>query len=394
MVLVKPPAAPPPPPPEDKPPHAEPDLSKYPRNDMYVTTAATRTVATGAALAYLLVSHWGFKTIFHTIFTRPTHWFGRLFSHFVPSPAKLERQLEQDIGHYMSNLFVSNSPHVARWLHEQADVVEQATGVIMAEAEWTYQALRQLRWTTVPTLIYRATLPLANAINGLDTRVTSVENKIADATGYINNGLRQLPWGTGATFPLAIRQWVGSYVHLWTQFYRFLNTTWQNFLQTEWQPLKARVTYVWDDLYHKGRNGIEGIRARLGTLELEVGKIVTSPLAWIVAALGTAAGIAALAQLLRRAAPNLTCNETTDFTSDLCTQAAGTGHNWARLLEELLGLALGTLILVDPNEVADWSGKVLDVLDPGVAWMADMTQESFAQAEADVAGAVAGFLGL
>lgn len=364
MVLVKPPTAPPPPPPEEKPPHAEPDLSKYPRNDMYVTTAATRTVATGAALAYLLVSHWGFKTIFHTIFSRPKHWFGRLFSHFVPSPAKLERQLEQDIGHYMSNLFVANSPHVARWMHEQADVIEQATGVIMAEAEWTYEALRRLRWTTVPTLIYRATLPLANAINGLDNRVASVENKLADATGYINNGLKALPWGTGATFPLAIRQWIGSYVHLWTQFYRFLNTTWQNFLVTQWAPLKQRVDYIWNDLYHKGRDGINGIRARLGTLEHELAPILTNPLTWMLALLGTAAGLIGLRNLMRTAAPNLMCENTTTFTEELCAAPAGTGTNYANLLAELAGLLVAFELVLDPNEVL----RIATGTEEGIDW--------------------------
>lgn len=351
MVLVKPPTAPPPPPPEEKPPHAEPDLSKYPRNDMYVTTAATRTVATGAALAYLLVSHWGFKTIFHTVFTRPTHWFGRLFKHFMPNPAKLERQLEQDVGGYMSHLFAVNSPHVARWMHEQADVIEQATGVIMAEAEWTYQALRSLRWTTVPTLIYRATLPLATAINKLDARLSDVETKIANATGYVNANLRRLPWGTGATFDVAMRQFSGAFVHLWNDYYNFTKGSVQWLVNVGFPALSDEVQRIYDDLYNTGRDSLTSLRTSVHALELEVGKIINDPTAWVLAALGTAAGIIGFQTLLRTAAPNLTCDNTRTFTEELCASPAGTGAAWAAELAELAALLVAFGLVLDPKLV-------------------------------------------
>lgn len=351
----------------------------------------------GGALAYWVMYGSGkstLRSIFRTVWSRPTHWLGRAFRHFVPNPASLETTIEHNLFSVLGSQMVHATPHFARWMHKQARVFEQMTGVIMATAEWTHDALRILRHETIPHLLYDLETKIAKAINILDDRLTTVEGRIARSTGYINAMLRGLPWGTATTFDLSIRQWAGAFSHLWDQMVHHVQPALNDLLTRRIPLLEDQVRSILTDLYRTGINSLDGLRQRVRNLEDEINPILSNPLTWILSFLGTAAGIAALQNIFARANPNLVCDETTAFTEDLCAQPAGTGHNWAKILEELGAFALGSLILVDPTEVATASGAVLDVLDPGIAWMAGLNTESFAAAEAEVVGAVASYLGL
>jgi hypothetical protein len=402
MVLVKPSPPPPnliPPSPDGKAPPAEPQSPEIPPDakappPVDDVPGPAGLIAVGAALAYLLVSHWGFKTIFHTVFTRPVHFFGRLFRHFMPDPAKKEREIEQAMGHYFSQVFTLNSPRIAHWLHREAVVVEHLTGTIMATAQWTFESLHILRSYTIPHLIYRATHPLETAVNKLDPSIPNATSTWDTASRYINNALRSLPWGTGTTFETTLRQEAQALAHVYNQFFDFRSNVWQPWLATQWQPLKTRVDYIWHDLYDTGRNGLESIRARLGELEAKVQPILTNPTTWILAGLGTAAGIAGFQGLMRTAEPNLTCDNTKTFTEDLCASPAGTGHNWANILGDLAALALGFEFLLDPKAVVHAAQQTEGILYTGVEWMAGLGSVALGDAEASVEAGIVDLFGL
>lgn len=401
MVAVPVPPAPDPAPKKPKGPPAEPPkLEDLPVQGGYVVTpvtevpALTKLVTSVAILGFMSIQSWGWKNAWHTIFTRPTHWFGRLFSHFMPNPDRLRKQLEHDMNSVASRLFAQQAPQIGRWMHGQAKIVEQLTGTLMTTAEWTHDALVILRHTTVPTLIYRAVHPLALAINRLDARLTTVEDKLSGATGYINSMLKGLPWGTGATFDIAIRQWTGAFAQLFNSWYDTWLPRIQRIYNVRLPQLERTVDDIFRDLYQTGRNSLGGIRLRLGRIEDAIGGILADPTTWILAALGLAMVPALTAGGMRTALRNLTCPNTQAFAEEACAQPAGTGTQWARLLEGLAAFALGALILVDPKEVIDAGETVEGILAPGFEWMAELSSQSFGEAEAELAGAVTAFLGL
>jgi len=391
--LITPPDAPPGAPAPPKPPPAEP---QEPPQDITVEDGPPVVLLVGLAvsLAGTLVSHYGVRTIIRTLWSRPKHFFGRLFARFGPNPTDMSHSIEQALSSVFSHWFVHTEPHVARWLRKEAHIVEQATGTIMAQAEWTYDALRILRWQTVPQLILRATRPIVAAVNKLDPSLPNAQSTWNTASRYINNALASANWGTAPSFETTLRQLAAMSAWARNQTVHFQQDVWQPFLLTQFQPTKVRVDYIWNDLYRRGRDGIDGIRARLGELEAKLAPILTSPTTWILAGLGTVAGMAGLQTLLRRGNPNLYCDNTTNFTEDLCASPAGTGHQWAGMLNGLLGLILAAEILVHPDEVLAAAQEVESILEPGLEWMAGVSGESFATVEGDIVARVGGLLGL
>src|SRR5574340_1039876 len=263
MVLVKDPPIPPlEPPPPPKAPPAEP-ITEEPPPEVVDAPGPWLAIGAIASLAGVIISHYGFKSIVNTLFVKPTGFLGRLFRHVFPSPQEMVQAISRAVTHDLAQYFALSSPGVARWLTKEAKVVNALTGEIMANAEATYDALVRLRVITIPTLIREAVRPLVKAINGLDSRLTTVENKVADATAYINTELRRLPWGQGATFPLAMRQFMGAFNQLWTQFFDYTRPKLDLFFNVTLPALNRKVNEMFTDLYTTGKDGLDGIRSRL-----------------------------------------------------------------------------------------------------------------------------------
>lgn len=326
-------------------------MQDLPQQGGYVVTpvteipALTKLVTSIALLGIMSVNSWGWKNLWHTVFTRPTHWFGRLFSHFMPNPDRLRKQVEHDMTAGASLLFAQQAPQVGRWLHGQAKVVEQATGTIMAMSEWTHDALVQLRHVTVPTLIHRAVVPLAQAINRLDARLTGVEDKISSATGYINTMLRTLPRGTGQTFDTAIRQWANAFGQLYNNWYDTWLPRIERLYNIRVPALERGFANLQEYDTYLRTQALPDIRGRLTKIEQALGGILTDPTTWLLGLLGAAMIPALGATGMRQALRNLTCRNTQTLAREVCSMDED-------LLAQLLAGTLLFAIALDPREIA------------------------------------------
>ncbi len=245
---------------------------------------------------------------------------------------------------------------LARWLRAVAWTEDLFTLAFQRAYESLWNGLVYLREVGIPTLIEAVVKPVR-----IEARIAKA---IADALAaqllgvrlVLQDVLRALPWGAPADLVGAFRNFGNSYITLWRKVF------------TELVPAVARLTTVvipglvrdldrvWDDLYRSGRDGITGIRTRLRQLEDALSGVLSNPLAWILALLGTAAGVLGLTAILAKALPWLFCRNTTNVAKRLC------------LLDEaaLVALLAGTLTLalvLDPRALARIAQTVTVALD-------------------------------
>ena len=355
MALLPPIAPPKPPPVVPKAPPAEPPSATDPEviNDTpgFGKVASVIVLLGGIAWSFPTV-----RSIVHTAEGKTWNFFrsSRLFRKSQVAP--FAQAAQNNMIRAYAQAFAALGPHPAQWLWKQAHVFEQMTGVIMSSVEWTHDALVTLRHTTVPTLIRAAVNPVIRAVNALDARLTSVESKLADATGYINVELRRLPWGTAVTFPLAIRQLMGAFDHLWNQTFRFIEPKLNALYNTRVPALETYTEYLRTRL-------LPNILGRISWLERNLTGFLSDPAPLILTTLGSVAGIAGLTALMRRNAPNLFCRNTTNVTQRICAADP-------LALERLLAMTLGFAILLDPAAVLRAGQAVEETIDGVIREMA------------------------
>lgn len=389
MTLVAPPNLPPPPPPVKPPPEPLPNLESPPGEPVVVEDGPPVVLIAGlvVSVAGVVLSHWGLRTIFDTIWHNPRSWFKRIVTRSARALVAPVRQLERKLIGEFSSRLMQLEPAITKWVHSEAVVVEKLSGVIVSSNQATYKALYALRHTVVPTLIHRAVVPLYQALAKQAAAINDLDDRFAQARVYINEGLAKLPWGAGATFDLAIRQWMNSYTQLFNDWY----DNWRKWLFTfrtvDWPTVRDAFWRVYDDLYLTGQQSIQAIRLRLGKIETSIQGILADPTTWVLAALGLAAIPALSAGGMRTALQNLTCRNTQTVAKNLCAMDEA-------LLAQLLAGGFLLTFLLDPKEVARVAAGVEGVLDVGIREMAGVGSVSFGEAEAAVERGMLGFLGL
>jgi len=264
-----------------------------------------------------------------------------------------------------SQHFLRNSPHFARWLHRQALVLEQLSGVIVASNQATHMALGKLRHDVIPTLIERALAPVRVTLNYVRERVDALEDRNRQVSNAIASTLRALPWGVGGDYVPNFGQWLNSYRHLWTQVFGFIQPQ-LNQIRVEYLP------EIWrrlDDLERGAGGGIggalQGLRNRVTALETQVGSIILPRLKALEDVLAPAAFAALVLATMTRIAPNLFCRNTTDVTKKLCA----TDPN---LIAQLLAGSLAFALVLDPRLMARLGQEFTGALDDVIRRTADV----------------------
>jgi hypothetical protein len=190
---------------------------------------------------------------------------------FIERRAKrLVERLKSDA----ANRFALSSPSIARWLHRNALILEQLSGVVVASNEATFKAFNTLRRTTIPTLIAQALQPIKLRLGQAEALVRGVADTLTAVSVEFADGLRALPWGVPAGLPQRVSTFFVTYKRLWDKV---------------WDELAPRVTALWTqivpelrqrlDALEKGAGGgigqaLQALRNRVTALENQAGNII------------------------------------------------------------------------------------------------------------------------
>lgn len=137
--------------------------------------------------------------------------------------------------------FALASPPLARWLHRNALILEQLSGVIVSSNEATFKALATLRHVTIPTMIANALRSVLSRVTILEARVQAlVQARTADLV-ELRDTLRQLPWGGSLITTAPYRAFLASYRHLWTQFFDVVKPQMTELLTQTIPDLRTRL---------------------------------------------------------------------------------------------------------------------------------------------------------
>lgn len=180
--------------------------------------------------------------------------------------------------------FALASPQIARWLHRNAAILEQLSGVIVASNEATYKALSTLRHTTVPTLIANATRPILFRLGQVEALAAGLATTLTSVSTSFANGLRALPWGVPTGLPNRVDTFFVTYKRIWDKV---------------WLELAPRTTELWTQIVPQlrqriedlergvggvGQGGLNAIRNRVTALENQAGNIILPRLSNLEAA--------------------------------------------------------------------------------------------------------------
>jgi hypothetical protein len=292
-------------------------------------------------------------------------WWKRIVFYPVYRLQTSIRNLVKRIKAILSHQFVNASPPVARWLHNQAQVLEQLSGVVVASNQATYKALGTLRQTTIPTLIERAVAPVRQRVNNLVTRVGVIEDRDRRLSVAIGNMLRGLPWGVGGDYLPNFSQWLNSYDHLWDYVFKTV-TNRLNQIRTEYLPdiwrrlerLETQVTTIREE-------ALPAIRQRIGRIEDALGNLLADPQVWLLALIGTLLVPALAPAVVRSRLNSLFCRNTSRVAERVCSLDE-------QLLQQLLAGTLLFALVLDPRAVIRAGQEVEGAISGGVRAMAGL----------------------
>lgn len=274
----------------------------------------------------------------------------------------------------LSRRLIASSPPVARWLHQQALVVEQLSGHVAADAQWTYEALRYVRTTLVPTLIERAVAPVRATANTALKEERATQAELVQAGSLIRTTVRGLPWGVpNATFLGSLTAWLGSYRALWAKVWTNLEVRVTK-LETGVRRLDDRLTPIEQWFYGVGQWSLAGIKLKIGRLETLLAPLLNDPTAWLFALLGAAMVPAISGGAFRSGLGNLFCRNTQTLAKEACAADSA-------LLDDLLLGAIGLLAVTQVCELLDLMYAVAGFVGDGIAAI---------NREASQAGAICG----
>lgn len=247
----------------------------------------------------------------------------------------------------------------ASYFYGLYQILHDATVGALAFAEEVYKAITYLRNVAIPKLIEVVVRPVRTTANQAYALARIIERDLGSVRVNLQQMLRTLPWGAPADLVGAFRNFFGAFANLWKYVYGQLTTRVNYMFNVAVPALLRQMTTVYDDLYHSGRDGIGGIRARLRDLERTVAGIASDPLAWLAALLGSVAGLAMLARVLEKVAPQLFCRNITKTAKAICAADSG-------LFDDLFNLFAATAILLSFREYVQLLQQVQGTTTRGI----------------------------
>lgn len=244
-------------------------------------------------------------------------------------------------------------------------LLRDATTGALAFAEEVYKALTYLRNVAIPKLVEVVVGPVRTTATQALTLAKILERNLGLVRVDLQQMLRTLPWGAPADLVGAFRNFFNAFGTLWRYVYGQLTTRVNYMFNVAVPTLLRQMTTVYDDLYRSGRDGIGGIRQRLRELERTVAGIASDPLAWLAALLGSVAGLAMLARVLEKVAPQLFCRNVTKTAKALCAADSN-------LFDGLFDLFAATAILLSFREYVQLMQQVTGATASGVKDLLDV----------------------
>ncbi len=245
---------------------------------------------------------------------------------------------------------------VAHFLMALAWVIELRILVAERFAKAVYNGFVYLRNVAIPTLIelvlkpVRADAATAKALAlGAVSTLTAVSVEIA-------KGIAFLPGVTPLGLPARVAAWLDGFRTLWDKVFKDLAPKLTKAITVTIPKLAGEVDDIFTDLYKTGAKSLPGIRTRLADLEKALVPILSNPLAWLAALLGSVAGIAMLTTVLAKVAPQLFCKNTTGAAKRLCAFDE-------TLFAQLLAGTLAFALVIDPRALAKVAEGVTVALD-------------------------------
>ena len=289
----------------------------------------------------------------------------------------------KDVEHHLAARIASAAAQgiaaTARYLHGWADLGHRIAEHLEVQARETYRALHHLAHVTLPAYVdsvadgAEAVLEKAGvetktgakavfrtlATEAVRARATAdaLDDLLIRARQGIDSVLRDIPGIGTEPFADTLIDWAKAFGQLWGEAYDAIfpkvNDLWDNY-RIDWN---RRIRALEDDVFGTAAAGIDALRKAVRGLEdftNNVGDVLTNA---VLGSLATAAGLVGLAALLERLIPELMCKNTRNVGKRLCGLDAA-------LLEEILGLSLALLVVVDPVKIAEAALVAEETIEP------------------------------
>jgi hypothetical protein len=202
------------------------------------------------------------------------------------------------------------------WLHELPDLAFERLAKTMLDA-FTY-----VRNVAIPQLIDVVLRPVRAEAHLAKVEADSALATLTGISVEVASGLRSLPWGVPGGIVNRFTAFFNAFEHIWDQVFKHVIPRLDLIQYTTLPRVAGDVADIFDDLYRTGRNSLPNIRRRLATLEGDFAGIFSNPIAWLEALLAGTAGLAMLARVLAKVAPELFCRNTTKAARALCAADA------------------------------------------------------------------------
>ena len=198
------------------------------------------------------------------------------------------------------------------WVHELPDLAFERFAKTVLDA-FTY-----IRNVAIPQLVDVAVRPVRQTANTAKAEADSALSTLTGISTEVASGLRSLPWGVPGGITNRFAAWWNAFEHIWDQVFQHVIPRLDLIQYTTLPRVAGDVADIFDDLYKTGRNSLPNIRRRLADLEKSLGGIFSDPIAWLEGLLIGTAGLAMLARVLAKVAPELFCRNTTKAARALC----------------------------------------------------------------------------
>ncbi len=212
---------------------------------------------------------------------------------------------------------------VAHFLMALAWVIELRALVALRLAQAVFNGLVYLRNVAIPTLVELVVKPVRVDAATAKALALGVASTLTAVSVEIAKGIAFLPGVTPLGLPARVAAWLDGFRVLWDKVFKDLAPKLTKAITVTIPKLAGEVDDIFTDLYKTGAKSLPGIRSRLADLEKALVPILSNPLAWLAALLGSVAGIAMLTTVLAKVAPQLFCRNTTNAAKALCASSFG-----------------------------------------------------------------------
>lgn len=219
---------------------------------------------------------------------------------------------------HLGAAFYLAASKVGRWLHALAWVTELPDLAFERLAKTTLDAFTYIRNVAIPQLVDAAVRPVRQTANTAKAEADAALSTLTGISTEVAAGLRSLPWGVPGGITNRFAAFFNAFEHIWDQVFKHIIPRLDLIQYTTLPRIAGDVADIFDDLYKTGRNSLPNIRRRLANLEGDFAGIFSNPLAWLEALLLGTAGLAMLARVLAKVAPELFCRNTTKAARALC----------------------------------------------------------------------------